>query len=450
MSVAGLSHPPKGHASCPHIRLRNGRQRFYYNAVTITQSFRLAVCRREGCAAMKLAYFVLPHIGGTYSVFKHLRGGLADFGIDLRWLGLSRSKQTLSPEMRDEMRFGNLLYMPETLDEKTCARCLTAAIESRGYDGVVFNVLSDRMQTNIARYLPEHILRLMVVHNITPGTYAAAKAIRDHVHATIGVSERCRSDLVSHHGFSPDQTFVIPNAVNTAAFRASTRGVHRDNSKLRVLFVGRIEDASKGVLWLPAIMDNLPGAVALTVAGDGPDMAKLKAQLKRHGQRVTYAGFVHPDKVPALMSEHDILIMPSRFEGLPMTLIEAMAAGCVPVASNIRGVTDTIIDHEKDGMLFPVGNPVKAAALIGKFCHDPDLLNRMSVAAQSKIAERFAVTEMARRYNDVIRSVEGNPPKLMPSLDFDQWSIPLGLRSGLRTYIPLPVKNWLRVVRERL
>jgi hypothetical protein len=38
----------------------------------------------------------------------------------------------------------------------------------------------------------------------------------------------------------------------------------------------------------------------------------------------------------------------------------------------------------------------------------------------------------------------------MPSLDFDQWSIPLGLRSGLRTYIPLPVKNWLRVVRERL
>jgi hypothetical protein len=57
---------------------------------------------------------------------------------------------------------------------------------------------------------------------------------------------------------------------------------------------------------------------------------------------------------------------------------------------------------------------------------------------------------MARRYNDVIRSIERNPPKLVPSLDFDQWSIPLGLRSGLRTYIPLPVKNWLRVVRERL
>jgi glycosyltransferase involved in cell wall biosynthesis len=399
---------------------------------------------------MKLAYFVLPHIGGTYSVFKHLRSGLADFGIELRWLGLSRGKQAISPDMRGEMLFGNLLHMPETLDERTCARCLAGAIESRGYDGVVFNVLSDRMQTNIARYLPAQILRLMVVHNITPGTYAAAKAIRDHVHATIGVSERCRSDLVSYHGFSPTQTFVIPNGVNAAAFRTLTRAVHRRDSKLRVLFVGRIEDASKGVLWLPAIMDNLQGAIELTIAGDGPDMPKLKGQLKRHAGRISYAGFVHPEKVPALMSEHDILIMPSRFEGLPMTLIEAMAAGCVPVASNIRGVTDTIIDHGEDGMLFPVGNAAKAADLIGALSGNPDLLNKMSGAARNKVADKFAMTEMARRYRDIIRSVEANPPTLAPPLDFDQWTIPPGLRSGLRTYIPLPVKNWLRVARERL
>ncbi|WP_132524335.1 glycosyltransferase family 4 protein [Rhizobium sp. BK376] len=399
---------------------------------------------------MRFAYFALPHIGGTYSVFKQLRHGLADFDIDVRWLAQGTGHQTVTPDLRDEMAFGTLLNMPDTLDERTCARCLAAAIESRGYDGVFINVLGDRMQMNIARYLREDILRIMIVHNITPGTYAAATSIRDYVHATVGVSERCRSDLVARHGFSPDSTFAIPNALDRMKF-AEVERKPSPQSPLRLLFLGRVEDASKGVLWLPPILEGLPNTVMLTIAGDGPDLSRLKARFSApHNARVFYEGAVSPHKVPELVAHHDVLIMPSRFEGFGMTLIEAMAAGCVPVVSNIRGVTDTIVDDGQDGLLFPVGNYGQAVRLIAGLERDRNLLAQMSAAAIRKVAERFSSDEMARRYHEVIGSIKADSLDLSPPLDLNGWSMPPGLRPGLRTYIPGPLKNWLRVMRERL
>lgn len=399
---------------------------------------------------MRFAYFALPHIGGTYSVFKQLRHGLADFGVDVRWLALGAGHEVMAPDLREEMAFGTLLKMPDMQDERACARYLAAEIENSGYDGVFINVLGDRMQTNIARYLREDILRVMIVHNITPGTYAAAASIRDYVHATVGVSERCRSDLVARHGFSPDSTFAIPNALD----RSKYAGVERKQSTqapLNLLFLGRIEDASKGVLWLPPILEGLPGSVKLTIAGDGPDIARLKARFgAANGTRVFYEGAVSPHKIPELVAHHDVMIMPSRFEGFGMTLIEAMAAGCVPVVSNIRGVTDTIVDDGVDGMLFPVGNYGQAVRHIAGLDRDRNLLAQMSAAAIKKVAEKFSSDEMARRYHEVIASIKPDSLDLSPPLDIDAWSFPPGLRPGLRTYIPAPLKNWLRVMRERL
>jgi glycosyltransferase involved in cell wall biosynthesis len=399
---------------------------------------------------MKFAYFVLPHIGGTYSVFKNLRTGLAEYGIDVRWLGLCKDGYELPVAMQEDIAFGHLLKMPAGLTERACARRMEEAISNGGFDGVFINVLGDRIQTNIARYLPEHILRIVVVHNITPGTYAAARSIRDYAHATIGVSERCRADLIERFGFPPDQTHVIENAVDISAFKA--RGLRRDRTepKLRSLFVGRVEDASKGVLWLGEILDALPETVTLTIAGNGPDMDSLKRRLAGNWKRVTYLGSVPQESVPSIMSEHDVLIMPSRYEGLPMTLIEAMAAGCVPVVSHIRGVTDTVVDHETTGFLFPVGNYTAAATALGRLHDDPDRLERMSVAARNAVSKRYGLGRMAGRYHEVITSAATKTPKLSPLLDIDTWSIPSGLRPGLRTYLPLPLKNWLRVMRERM
>lgn len=398
---------------------------------------------------MKLAYFVLPHLGGTYTVFTQLRRGLAPYDIELRWLGLCHKTGNIDPALADAADLGAGIDTEAFTDDRETARRLTDAILAEGFDGVVVNVLSDRLQTNIVRYLPSEILRFMVVHNITPGTYAAAGAIAPHVHATICVCRRARDDLVERHGFPAGRTFVIPNAVSLSDFPSQDRASRFEGEGLRLLFLGRIEDASKGVLWLPEIFARSPCTARLTIAGDGPDLPRLRSALPA-SPRVEFLGSVGLQAVPALMARHDILLMPSRYEGLPMTLLEAMAAGCVPIASTLRGVTDMVVDDGHDGLLFPIGDRRKAADLVYALDGDRLRLAQLSAGARRKVARSFTVERMAMRYAEALRKTASNPPPIAPSLPIENWSLPPGLRPGLRTYLPAPVKNWLRLVRERL
>lgn len=398
---------------------------------------------------MKLAYFVRPHIGGTYTVFKQLREGLAAFGIEVCWLAMGESETLRQPEWFPEFALGNAVHIDGLATERDQAKALAKAIEAGGFDGVFINVLSDRIQTNIARYLPESIMRIMIVHNITAGTYAAASSVKDHVHAAIGVSERIRSDLVQAMGFQAERTFAIPHAADTRSSRTLAR-TPRTKEPLRVIFLGRVEDASKGVFWLPDILDKLAPSIHLTVAGDGPDLPALRSKLAHHARRVTILGAVHPKDVHGLLIQQDVMIMPSRFEGFGLTLTEAMAVGCIPVVSRIRGVTDTIVDNGVNGYLFSIGNTAEAAQIISQIAANPDTSTSVSTAARDKAENVFTIDAMARRYFEVIRQLQERRPSIAAPLDIEEWSMPKGLRSGLRTFIPTPIKNWLRVMRERI
>ncbi len=398
---------------------------------------------------MKFAYFVRPHIGGTYTVFKQLREGLAAFGIEVCWLAMGESETLKQPEWFPEFALGNTVNINGLATERDQAKALAKAIAAGGFDGVFINVLSDRIQTNIARYLPETITRIMIVHNITAGTYAAASSVRDHVHAAVGVSERIRSDLIQTMGFPADRTFAIPHAADTRSSRALKR-TPRTREPMRVVFLGRIEDASKGVFWLADILDKLDPSIHLTVAGDGPDLPALRLKLARHSRRVTILGAVHPKEVHNLLVKQDVMIMPSRFEGFGLTLTEAMAVGCVPVVSRIRGVTDTIVDDGINGYLFSIGNSAEAARIISEIAANPEGSKALSAAARDKAEHVFTIDAMARRYFEVIRLIDERRPDIAGPLNIEEWSFPKGLRSGLRTFIPKPIKNWLRVMRERI
>jgi glycosyltransferase involved in cell wall biosynthesis len=397
---------------------------------------------------MKFAYFCFPHLGGTYSVFRHLHAGLSPAGIDVQWLGCGPGAHAAlaSPAFQAEGMRGSVAGRRDD-DDKASARAMIDAIEGGGYDGVFVNVCADRVQTNVVRYLSPDIARVMIVHNITPGTYAAARTIRDHVHATVGVSERIRADLTAHHGFDRDRTVVIPNGIEATGIAGADRQPRI--AGLRLLYLGRVEDQAKGVFWLPRILREAPDGVTLTVAGDGPDLARLKQRCADLGSRIRFTGAVAPDAVGALLADHDALIMPSRFEGFPVTLVEAMTAGCVPVASLLRGVTDMAIRDGENGRLFPVGDTAAAAACLAELLRDPAALARMSARASLTARDQFGVGLMAERYRDLLEGLARTRPAVAAPLDLARWRFPPGLRPGLRTYLPTFVKNSVRTLRER-
>jgi glycosyltransferase involved in cell wall biosynthesis len=396
---------------------------------------------------MKFGYFGFPSVGGTFAVYRHLRRGLGDNGIQVQWVGFGPAavRASSDPVWESEAEHGFAVGR-RTGGAKAEALAFIQAVERAGFDGVFVNVLADRIQTNAVCYLKPDILRVMIVHNITAGTYAAARAIRDSVHATVCVSSRIRSDLISKYGFDSSRTHLIPNATDAVPER---RTEHRKPGEpLRILFLGRLEDRSKGTSYISGIFRRLPLDSTLTIAGNGPDLQSLMAQLQCFGDRVQSLGAVSPENAQTILREHDVLLMPSRYEGLPIVLLEAMAKGCVPVASRISGVTDMLVQSGKNGFLFPTGNTSAAAEAISRL-RDPDTLKAMSDAAVDTAEELCGVDRMAEEYNSLIKNIARSPPSLAPAKSIDQWRLDPGLKASLRTYMPVMLKNIFYMLRER-
>ena len=155
--------------------------------------------------------------------------------------------------------------------------------------------------------------------------------------------------------------------------RRSARALHRPSrpatGSLRkegdarpvVLTLARL-DRQKGLTTLLEAAELVPEA-RFVVAGEGPERPMLEAQIRRLGleHRVTLLG--HRSDVPQLLAGCDLFVLPSLYEGLPVSILEAMAAE-KPVVATAIGGTDEAVLHGSTGLLAPAGNAVALAAAI--------------------------------------------------------------------------------------
>jgi len=400
---------------------------------------------------LKFASLCIPHLGGPFIFADNLRHSLADQGIELRWVGVGTQDQRAveDPLFSSQNAFGEVTGVNAPRIEDQAFELVRHLCERR-YDGVLIHVLAGELQANIARYLPAQILRIMIVHSITRGTYRYARAVRDYVHVTIGASPRIPRDLVTKFGFPAERCLQIPHGVDIRRYCAR-QARRQANGRLRILSLGRIENQSKGVFRIPDILGRLKGLdLRLTVVGDGPDLEDLKNRASKLDCPVDFTGRVSNDCVPELFGQHDLFLMPSYFEGFPLTLIEAMAAGCVPVVSRIRLVTDQVVDHGVTGWLFEAENPESAAAIVRRAYSDRTALRSVSQAAQRKARESFSSVRMGESYAGLMRSLKQNRPPIPEPLSLSHWELPRGIRPGISRFLPESIKPLLRRWRERL
>lgn len=399
----------------------------------------------------KWAYMGIPHTGGTYSVFKNLREGLLPKGVELRWIGIGaeHARRLADGTFNGELQFGTVVA-PEESEDKKKGAALVEFFEKGDYEGVFVNALCGLVSTNFVRYLDSRIPRIMIVHSITVGTYAAAHAVRDYVHATVGVSPRIVGDLMRYKRFDETLTLSIPNPIQVEKFAIPRES--RSGDMLRVLFLGRIEDGAKGCFLLPKIISEVQKrgiSVLWKIAGDGPDLAELKRRCDGLSS-VQFLGRMPHERVTEILARADVYVFPSRYEGFGISLVEAMASGCVPVASLVKGVTDSVVENGKNGYLFPIGDWKKAAEHVVQLARNPAGVRGMSFAARQSVCSRFTVERVAKEYAGLMEKVLADPRPLRPPLDLRKWSYPRGLRAGLRTCLPEFTKQRLRALREHL
>ena len=210
------------------------------------------------------------------------------------------------------------------------------------------------------------------------------------------------ADVVAGWGVERSRLLVIPNGVPLAPF-ANAQPQRRTAGDLDVVFVGRLTNW-KGVETLMLALASLDG-VHLTVIGEGPELPLLTAlatQLKL-GSRLSLVGKMEQTLLHQRLMAAHVLVLPSNYEGLSHTLLEAGAAGLARIASHIGGNAEAIQD-QVDGLLVPYGNVEAWRAALARLRDDEEL--RLTLAQQALAQARavYGFEQSVDAYADLLEA----------------------------------------------
>jgi glycosyltransferase involved in cell wall biosynthesis len=162
--------------------------------------------------------------------------------------------------------------------------------------------------------------------------------------------------------------------------------------------IGRLAP-QKGQDVLLTALRALPGVTAVLV-GDGPDREKLQAMARDLGveDRVLMPGWLEDPR--AWLPAFDVFVLPSRVEGLPLAIIEAMLASRPVVAASVDGIPEEVLDG-RTGILVPPEDPGTLAEAVGSLLDDPDRRERMGQEGRRFAADSFSVEGMVAAYESL-------------------------------------------------
>jgi glycosyltransferase involved in cell wall biosynthesis len=212
------------------------------------------------------------------------------------------------------------------------------------------------------------------------------------------ISHFCRSQVML---FAPldcwDKLRIVHCGVDLDAFKVKR---HQGRGS-RLLFVGRLA-AVKGLPILFEALAKLEG-VTLDIAGDGPDGRLLEERVRalNLSSRVNFFGYQSQEQVRELLKLADAFVMSSFAEGVPVVLMEAMAAGVPVVATRIAGTPELVHDGQ-NGLLVAPGDIDAMANAVDRLLKDADLRNRFAIAGRQDIEREFNIQTESRWFATIL------------------------------------------------
>jgi glycosyltransferase involved in cell wall biosynthesis len=191
---------------------------------------------------------------------------------------------------------------------------------------------------------------------------------------------------------------VIPNGVDTRFFIPGRLKPVRNESTLRILFVGRFRQ-QKNLPFLFRQVAHLPPATfELHLVGDGPEKQRLEGLARKLGiaSAVTWHGWISPGALPQIYQSADCLVNPSLYEGMSNVVLEAMACGVPVIASRVPGNDELVLDGDT-GFLFDLREPAALVSALAEL-HDAGLRRRMGTSARNRAANFCSWNNVARQY----------------------------------------------------
>lgn len=294
------------------------------------------------------------------------------------------------------------------------------AVLSGGFDvvhthslGILWRVLVASLPRRTWRWIHTEHIRVDVPDLYAPRLLRYAPILLRQPDALTGVSSTICEYYVTSARIPAKRVHCVPNGVDLRRFD------RRDDPNMIRRRLGIPDDA-----WLIGTVANLrreknhsglfkafvrvraaaPRA-HLVLAGEGPQLAALQSEARRLGIDA-FVHFLGPrTDVPEILNALDLYCLPSRFEGIPISILEAMAAGCPVVATRVPGTVDVVQDG-RTGVLVPVDDPQQLADQLLRLGADAQLRTRIVDAARVYVAEYATSSAMlghyARLYNGLV------------------------------------------------
>jgi glycosyltransferase involved in cell wall biosynthesis len=206
----------------------------------------------------------------------------------------------------------------------------------------------------------------------------------------------------------------------------SLEPVRHDGVGSRILFVGRLARV-KGLHVLLEAAASLIGEgreMVVNIVGDGPDRESLERRAVDLGirEQVTFHGYRTQEQVREHLQETDIFALPSFAEGVPVVLMEAMAAGLPVLSTRIAGISE-LVDDNLSGFLVPPGDRQGFTDRLRTLQDDPQLRSRLGTAGREKVTRDFNLRYESERFCRILKtSLDGGIPPIREELSPSRFS----------------------------
>jgi len=225
-------------------------------------------------------------------------------------------------------------------------------------------------------------------------------------HGIVVVSNQTRQKALEE-GIKPEKIVIIPNGIKPVELTHIDREAIRkemglNSQDIALLSVGRLvyQKAHEFLIAaMPQVLKTIPDVKAF-LCGDGVLKDDLKKQIHKLSLEKHVILLGAQTNVPRYLAAADLFLLPSRWEGLPIALLEAMSAGLPVVATRVEGVDEVVVDGVH-GLLVEPGSPEGLAKAILQLLTASGQRRRMSEAARERVLESYSVDQMCKQYLDL-------------------------------------------------
>jgi glycosyltransferase involved in cell wall biosynthesis len=286
----------------------------------------------------------------------------------------------------------------------------------------------------------------VVIPNYTVGTYAACSSVSSQKPGDIRVIGFCHSDhkyyydLLGYYepmihqfvavsdAIAEKLTQMLPHRVSdivtmpygVAIPERLDRRYSPSGQPLKLVYAGRLEESQKRVsdlLALARLLHNAGVDFTLRIVGDGEAAGDMKSAVSRLGAdlqtRIFFTGRLSHDKMHSVWQEADVCLLVSSYEGTSISMLEAMANGCVPVVTEVSG-TSAVIQPGQNGFVVDVGDLEKMSCVIKDLADRRNLLEDMGQSAFQTARKTYSMPSYLDWLVKQLEDIWEKPPRPWP------------------------------------